>query len=138
MCPFDFGASYLKDVKAAAPAALMKIDSTRGHSPPLPSPPPATSLPFSPFTVAEDEKKKKKEGEKREEKKKRGIEVDPFVNKAASESNFSEKTQSQHEGGAVKTQVQADESGTGEALGGRSKIVEKGGRGELDFLFLPF
>lgn len=53
--------------------------------------------------------------------KKTGIEVDPSVNKAASESNFGEKRQSQHEGGAVKTQVQADESGTGEALGWRDQ-----------------
>lgn len=52
-----------------------------------------------------------------EKKKKTGIEVNPFVNKAASESNLGEKRQSQHEGGAVNRQVQADESGTGEALG---------------------
>lgn len=61
-------------------------------------------------------KKKKEKG-----KKKTGIEVNPFVNKAASESNFGEKRQSQHEGGAVKRQVQADESGTGEALGWRDQ-----------------
>lgn len=48
---------------------------------------------------------------------KTGIEADPSVNKATSESNFAEKRQSQHEGGAVKRQVRADESGTGEALG---------------------
>ncbi len=54
-------------------------------------------------------------------KKKTGIEVNPSVNKAASESNFGEKRQSQHEGGAVKGQVQADESGTGEALGWRDQ-----------------
>lgn len=53
--------------------------------------------------------------------KKTGIEVDPSVNKAASDSNFGEKRQSQHEGGAVRMQVQADESGTGEALGWRDQ-----------------
>ena len=62
----------------------------------------------------------------KKQEKKTGIEVDPSVNKAASESNFGEKRPSQHEGGAVKRQVQADESGTGEALGWEIKdSVEK-------------
>lgn len=73
-------------------------------------------------------------GEERGEGKKTSLEVDPSVNKAASESNFGEKRQSQHEGGAVKAQVGADESGTGDAFGlGRSKIVwkrEEGGETE--------
>lgn len=54
-------------------------------------------------------------------KKKEGIEVDPSANKAASESNFGENRQSQQEGGAIKTQVRADESETGEALGWRDQ-----------------
>ncbi len=43
------------------------------------------------------QERKEEEGEG---KKKTDFEVDPSVNKAASESNFGEKRQSQHEGGA--------------------------------------
>lgn len=97
----------------------MKIQSRRGFSPLLPPPPPPASfLPFSSDCgICQERKEEEGEGEK----KKTGIEVNPFVNKAASESNFGEKRQSQHEGGAVKRQVQADESGTGEALGWRDQ-----------------
>ena len=92
----------------------MKIQSRRGSS----SLSSSSSCYFSPLFSSHCGicQKRKEEGEGGE-RKKTGIEVDPSVNKAASESNFSEKRQSQHEGGAVKTQVQADESGTGEALG---------------------
>lgn len=65
--------------------------------------------------ICQERKEEEKKGKKTD------FEVDPSVNKAASESNFGEKRQSQHEGGAVKRQVQADESGTGEALGWRDQ-----------------
>lgn len=69
----------------------------------LPAPPPALPLFSSRCGICQEKGEEEGGGGWGET----GIEVDPSVNKAASESNFCEKRQSQHEGGAVK------EAGTG-------------------------
>lgn len=69
-------------------------------------------------------------------KKNKGIEVDPSADRAASESNFGENRQSQREGGAIKTQVQADESETGAAQGWRDQ--RSCGKGEKKWRLLIY
>lgn len=71
---------------------------------------PSSSLFFFPLILVlartAVQRRRKEEEEDENGGKKTGSEVDPSVSKAASESNLGEKSLSQHEGGAVKTQVQ--------------------------------